>query len=127
MLFLLMIILLILSWQDWRTKQISAWLLIPFIWYAGLQYNASYLLFSLLIYIIALLINAFIQPIIGNGDLDILFVGSLYLPFHHWLGWLTISCLIVLALYPFLSNKVIPFVPFLTTGFILQTIWAYYV
>lgn len=114
-------ILIILSWQDWQTNLIqTVWLLWP-ISLAVIQHNFSWS--TIILYILFLTLNNITDEIfIGNGDIDILCCGMALLPFDDWLIWLFLSSLLTLLSLYFYRNRLIPFVPFLTTGLILSYI-----
>jgi Flp pilus assembly protein protease CpaA len=112
---LFLCVLLYLSWQDLRSKTInSLYLLIPFAtvcYLEGMPWSAIFA------YITTLAINTLTkEKWLGNGDIDILYVGFCIIGFAGILPWVLLSCAVVLCITPFLKSNIIPFVPALTVG-----------
>lgn len=107
-----------LSIEDLLKKLISTyWLIIPWL-IQVLNTNFAFLPFA--IYLICLLVNQyFCEEQIGNGDLDVLYLLSLFLSFQQWIYCLLIACLIAMFFGKIAQQKTVPFVPFLTIAYLL--------
>ncbi|EHO53349.1 prepilin peptidase [Lentilactobacillus kisonensis] len=117
------IILLALSLFDISTQRVPTlgilFLLITYI-ISG-HHTSHQLIIATLFYIVSQLIN-YRERFIGNGDIDILI--CLWLPtnlgFMLWVTCLAcISAIIYLLIIPWPNNNKIPFVPFITIGYVL--------
>ncbi|MFL1695687.1 prepilin peptidase [Weissella kandleri] len=122
MIHLLIITLIYLSWQDLKLQLIQSQLLFPFIWIAALEWHNFYLWIKLGIYIIFLYYNH-TEKKLGNGDIDLVFVVSLWLSAWQWLIWLTLSCFLAIFQYQIFSKAKIPFVPALTISLALSVFY----
>lgn len=122
MIYLLIVTLIFLSWQDLKLQKIQSQLLFPFIWVSALEWHNFYLWIKLGIYIIFLYYNL-AENKLGNGDIDLIFVVSLLLSAWQWLIWLTLSCFLALFQYQIFSKTTIPFVPALTISLMLSVLY----
>ncbi len=117
--FLLLMIMCLFSYQDFKEQTInSLWLIFPLL-IAALFYRSSiWLTFS--IYCLCLIINTLNQEhFIGNGDLDILAVLSLYVNFQQFWFICTIACACQLIYHLFTQKTALAFVPAITIGYLI--------
>ncbi|WP_258088070.1 prepilin peptidase [Weissella fangxianensis] len=116
--FLLLLTMCLLSYQDFKEQTInSLWLLFPLLIAALFYHSSIWLTFS--IYCLCLTINTLNQEhFIGNGDLDILAVLSLYVNFEQFWYICTIACAYQLAYHSLTHKQALDFVPAITIGYL---------
>lgn len=115
-----------LTVQDLKRCLIDSRLLLP-AFVLGVTHHDSHPLAAFLVYICALIINHhYHEKFLGNGDLDVIFVGALYLPADQLPLWLTISCGCHLPISLWQPKTPLPFLPALTSGFLALEVISQY-
>lgn len=113
-----------ISLWDVYTLSFPSWTLLPLLVVAILYSNLSHLLLIIIIYMFIQLLNQRLD-LIGNGDIDLIFIFLLASSFN-WVTWIIfVACIlaiIFITLHP-LPNHKLPFVPFLSTSFFLINIF----
>lgn len=115
-----------LTVQDLKQHLIDSRLLVP-AFILGVTHHDSHSIVAFSICICALIINHhYHEKFIGNGDLDVIFVGALYLSPDQLPLWLTLSCGFQLPFSLRCSSKPVPFLPALTVGFLSLEVISQY-
>lgn len=117
--FLFLLLLLRTSREDWRNKSFSFELFSSLFTLICLFHpnNTS----MCLIYVVCLCINHLThEHFIGNGDIDILWIGFTLITPQKWFLWIMIACVCQLLVQTLTTNKQahLPFVPSLTCGWL---------
>ncbi|WP_027699452.1 prepilin peptidase [Weissella oryzae] len=108
----------LLSFEDVQKKLISAYLLIIPWSIQVLSTNFDFLPF--IIYLSCLIVNQFFHEAqIGNGDLDVIYLLTLFLNYQQWIYCLLIACLIAILFGKITQQRTLPFVPFLMIAYLL--------
>jgi len=118
--FLFLLILLTASRQDWLTNCFNSdGFLVFFIILLPFHPN---IILSVILYLLFIFLNTFLkETYIGNGDIDILWLGSLILSLENWYFWLLFACSIhfILEKFGVFQNTPAPFVPSITLSWII--------
>lgn len=115
-----------LTVQDLKQCLIDSRLLAP-AFLLGVTHHDSHPVTAFIIYVCVLIINHhYREKFLGNGDLDVIFVGALHLSPDQLPLWLTISCGLHLPISLWQPTKPLPFLPALTVGFLLLEVIRQY-
>jgi prepilin signal peptidase PulO-like enzyme (type II secretory pathway) len=123
--FLLLLILILISYQDIRFQQFnSIWLALPL--FLGALFYHTPIFIILTGYIICLTINVFTQEhYIGNGDLDVLATILFYVNFYEFWLICCLACGIQIVFHYINTQKTLPFVPAITFSFGIIVIYSF--
>lgn len=121
--FLFLLLLLRLAELDWRMKSFDLCIILPLITLIFIYHPHNHQLIA--IYITALLANYITgERFIGNGDIDLLWIGYSLLPLFNWYEWVLGACIIQLCLQHRNINsrptdEHVPFVPALAMSWLV--------
>lgn len=121
--FLFLLLLIRLAELDWRMKSFHLSIILPLIILIFIYHPHNLQLIA--IYIIMLLANYTTgERFIGNGDIDLLWIGYSLLPLFNWYEWVLSACIIQLSLQhrsitsrP--TDEHVPFVPALAMSWLI--------
>lgn len=116
--FLFLLLLCRIAELDWRSKMFDFAFLSPIMLLILLYHPNKLPIFCT--YIVILLANHLThEHYIGNGDIDILWIGYCLQPFQTWAEWLLLACIsqYFLQMLTYNTTKPTPFAPSLALSF----------
>lgn len=118
--FLFLLLLFHIAALDWRSKKFEFTLLLPMIILILVFHPENISLCC--VYILTLMINHWMQEkFIGNGDIDILWIGYCVTGLQMWSEWLLLACICqyLLQFCYMTPAQTAPFVPSLATSWLI--------
>ena len=110
---IILLILLLMSLQDYKTKEVSNLLFVPLLFFIKFK------LMVLIFFILFLLLYRYIASYIGGADIKLFLTFSAIFPFKDFIYWLFIASLIALIYLRIRRQKEIRFFPCLWFSYVL--------
>jgi len=118
--FLFLLMLISIAELDWRTQMFSIKHVIPLITMISLAHPQNISL--LVLYMCILIGNTLLaECIIGNGDIDLIWIGYCLVPAITWYEWLLLACFcqFILQYLSHHTSSTAPFVPALAFSWLI--------